>query len=109
MAYEHQSQAMETDPRLGMVGEYLESTKQDRVCLMEIWCECFMRDRSLMKRRDAYELEGILQQLGNWEVYKGNTTGKTRIPGYGVQKTFVKKNTQNEHVYVYEKGQDYGQ
>lgn len=109
MAYEQQSQAMETDPRLGMVGEYLEATKQDRVCLMEIWCECFMRDRSLMKRRDAYELEGILQQLGNWEVYKGNTTGKTRIPGYGVQKTFVKKNTQNEHIYAYEKGQDYGQ
>lgn len=107
IAYEQQSQAMETDPRLGMVGEYLEATGQDKVCLMEIWCECFMRDRSLMKRRDAYELEGILQQLGNWEVYKGNSTGKTRIPGYGVQKTFVRKDSLTDQNYTYEKGQNY--
>jgi len=58
--------------------------------LMEIWCECLFKERQDMKKRDAYELEGILKQIGNWDVYRGNASGKTRIPGYGIQKTFVK-------------------
>lgn len=91
-AGEQQRLAMECDPRLGLVGEYLEKSKKQRICLMELWCDCLGKDRQDMKRRDAFELEGILRQLGGWEMYSGNTTGKMRIPGYGVQKTFVKIN-----------------
>ncbi len=86
----NQRQAMETDPRQGLVGEYLRTSGNPQICLMELWCECLGKERSDMKRRDAFELEGILRQLGGWEVYTGNTTGKKRLPGYGVQKTFVK-------------------
>ncbi len=85
-----QRDALETDPRLGLVQEYLDVGQKTKICLMELWCECLGKDRSDMKRRDAFELEGILHQLGNWEIYKGNTTGKMRLPNYGVQKTFVK-------------------
>ena len=43
-----------------------------------------------MKKRDAFELESVLRQLGGWELYSGNASGKLRLPGYGVQRTFVK-------------------
>ena len=43
-----------------------------------------------MKKQDAFELESIIRKIGNWKIYDKNTTGKTRIEGYGVQKTFVR-------------------
>ncbi len=90
VATDMQKQAMEDDPRLGLVGEYLSAEHKEKICLMELWCECLKHDRQDMKKIDAYELEAIIQQIGGWDVYRGNATGKTRIPGYGVQKTFVK-------------------
>lgn len=90
MAEEQQRIAMESDPRQGLISEYLAELKRDRVCLMEIWCECLQQKRENMRKRDAYELEGILRQIGGWEVYSGNATGKARIAGYGVQKAFVR-------------------
>lgn len=85
-----QRMAMESDPRQGLVDEYLENSDTDRICLMELWCECLGKERQDMRRSDAFELEAILRQIGGWEVYAGNTTGKMRLPGYGVQKTFVR-------------------
>lgn len=90
-ARKNQRLAMELDPRQGLIGEYLEVSGKSHICLMELWCECLGKERSDMTKRDAFELEGILRQLGGWEVYSGNTTGKKRLPGYGVQKTFVKE------------------
>ena len=63
---------------------------------MELWCECLGRERQDMRKSDAYELEAILQQVGGWDVYRGNTTGKMRLPGYGVQKTFVRQQKKAE-------------
>lgn len=90
-AKKNQRLAMELDPRQGLIGEYLDASGKSQICLMELWCECLGKERSDMKKRDAFELEGILRQLGGWEVYQGNSTGKKRLPGYGVQKTFVKE------------------
>lgn len=72
---------------------------RDKVCTMEIWCECFGKPRESIRKADSYEIEGILYKLGGWERYPGNASGKTRIPGYGVQKTYVRVadgNTKNE-------------
>lgn len=63
---------------------------RDKVCTMEIWCECFGKPRESIRKADSYEIEGILYKLGGWERYPGNTSGKTRIPGYGVQKTYIR-------------------
>jgi hypothetical protein len=57
---------------------------------MEIWCECFGKERQNLKRTDSYEIEGILKRLGGWEVMTSNGHGKTRFPLYGPQKTFVR-------------------
>ena len=32
----------------------------------------------------------ILYKLGGWKKYDGNVNGKMRIPGYGVQKAYVR-------------------
>lgn len=89
-ALTNQRLAMELDPRQGIIGEYLENTGKEKICLMELWCECLGKDRSDMKKRDAFELESVLRQLGGWELYSGNASGKLCLPGYGVQRTFVK-------------------
>lgn len=64
---------------------------RERVCVMEIWVECFGKERPNIKKADSYEIEGILNKIGGWKKYDANTTGKTRIPIYGVQKTFVRE------------------
>lgn len=85
-----QRRTLESDPRSGIIEEYLNESVKTRICLMELWCDCLGRSRSDFKRSDAYELENILFQLGNWAVYTGNTSGKQRHGKYGVQKTFVR-------------------
>lgn len=66
------------------------TVQRDRVCAMEIWCECFGKSREAIKKADSYEIEGILYKMGGWVRYSGNSSGKLRIPGYGVQKAYVR-------------------
>ena len=33
-------------------------------------------------------------KIGGWKKYDSNTTGKTKVPLYGVQKTFVRMDGQ---------------
>lgn len=66
------------------------TVQRDRVCIMEVWVECFGKDRPNIKKSDSYEIEAIINKIGGWKKYDGNSTGKTRIPGYGIQRTFVR-------------------
>lgn len=63
---------------------------KEKVCVMEIWCECFGKERQNLKRTDSYEIEGILSKIGGWKKLSTNKTGKARYPLYGPQKTFVR-------------------
>lgn len=119
-AYAQQREAMESDDREGVVQDYLDrllpadwdkydlyqrrsyfggsdfgtpaegTVRRDRVCAMEIWCECFGKAREALKKADSYEIEGILYKLGGWKKYEGSTSGKARFVGYGVQKCYVR-------------------
>ncbi|MEA5015671.1 MAG: virulence-associated E family protein [Candidatus Limiplasma sp.] len=71
-------------------GVHKGSVRREKVCVMEIWCECFGKERQNLKRTDSYEIEGILNRIGGWVRYAGNASGKMRISGYGIQKTFVR-------------------
>lgn len=64
---------------------------REKVCVMEIWCECFGKERQNLKRTDSYEIEGILSRIGGWKKLSANKTGKARYPLYGPQKTFVRE------------------
>ena len=66
------------------------TVRRDRVCVMEIWCECFGKERQNLRKADSYELEGILNKVGGWERYAGNASGKMRISGYGIQRAFIR-------------------
>lgn len=60
--------------------------KRTSVSSMEIWCECFGKDRSNLRRSDSNEITGILKRIG-WQ----RAESKVRIPLYGPQYIFVPK------------------
>lgn len=71
-------------------GEKKGTIVRDKFCLMEIWVELFGKERSTLKRTDAYELESIINKMGGWKRYDGNKTGKAKLPLYGTQRVFVR-------------------
>lgn len=72
------------------------TVRRERVCIMEIWCECFSKERQNLKKADSYELEGILNKIGGWERYTGNASGKMRISGYGIQRAFIRNKNEKK-------------
>lgn len=96
-AVNEQREAMESDDREGLVREYLEkllpenwssmsiyerrnflnggdfgstevgTIRRDRVCNMEIWCECFEKERSNLKRQDANDIAAIMARIDGWK------------------------------------------
>ena len=62
------------------------TVKRTAVSSMEIWCECFGKDRSNLHRSDSNEITGILKRIG-WQ----RAESKVRIPLYGPQYVFVPK------------------
>ena len=66
------------------------TVRRQRVCAMEIWCECFGKERQNLKKGDSYEIEAILMKIGGWNRYSANSTGKVRIPGYGIQRAYCR-------------------
>ncbi len=59
--------------------------KRTSVSNMEIWCECFGKDRSNFKRMDSNEISTIMAGIGGWTL----STKKVRIPLYGPQWIYV--------------------
>jgi putative DNA primase/helicase len=43
---------------------------RDRICAAEIWCECFNKDISFMRRQDVMEINKILDNLPGWKKDK---------------------------------------
>lgn len=62
------------------------TVKRTQVSNMEIWCECFGKERANIRRTDSNELTAILARLG-WK----RLDSKVRIPLYGPQYVFVPK------------------
>lgn len=120
MAFAEQADAMESDDREGLVREYLEKllpenwrdldlyerrnflsggdfgsgttgvAMRERVCTMEIWCECFGKDAASLKKGDAYEVNAIMAKIEGWTKYSGSKSGKMKFPIYGVQNGYVR-------------------
>ena len=116
-----QREAMESDEREGLVRLYLDTllpenwdamdiverrnfltgtdfgnakpgtVRRTRVSNMEIWCECFGKERANIRRSDSSELTAILTRLG-WQRLER----KVRLPLYGPQYIFVPKERSEE-------------
>ena len=69
-------------------GEKRQGTiRRESVSNMEIWCECFGKERANLKRVDANEISAIMTRIGGWERSKI----KVRLPLYGPQWIYVPK------------------
>ena len=62
------------------------SVKRASVSNMEIWCECFGKERANLRRADSNELTSIVTRLG-WK----RIPSKARIPHYGPQYIYAPK------------------
>ena len=114
MAVEAQEEHRESDPREGVILNFLDTlvpedwnrrdednrrtfymnmaankqlctARRDRICAVELWCECFRQDKGRMKNSDAREINGILRHLTGWEELKGPRD----TAAYGKQRLFV--------------------
>ncbi|PXV93762.1 putative P-loop ATPase [Lachnotalea glycerini] len=61
--------------------------KRERVCNMEIWCECFGKERSNLKRQDANEITAIMANIDGWR----KSDAKIRFPIYGVVRGYCRE------------------
>lgn len=57
-----------------------------RVCTMEIWCECFGRERSQLSKRDSSEIAAMMAHITGWEKMEN----KQRFGMYGVVGGYVR-------------------
>ncbi|CAH8772249.1 virulence-associated E family protein [Paenibacillus dendritiformis] len=95
-AERQQAAHMESDPREGLIQEWLESPIEDewedepseqlrdRVCAAQIWTECLGKRRGDMKPWEAKELCDILRRIPGWK----ERPGRVRVAGYGKQTIF---------------------
>lgn len=58
-----------------------------RVCNMEIWCECFGRDRGSFKKQYANEITSIMAKIDGWK--KSDT--KVRFKIYGIVSNYERE------------------
>ena len=97
-AENEQREAMERDDREGVVREYLEMLlpeswpemdiyrRRDTVSNMEIWTECFGKNKEDMKPSDSYAISAIMARLQGWE--KAGRAAK--LPIYGKQRVYTR-------------------
>lgn len=63
--------------------------QRDKVCVTEIWAECFGFDPGRMGKRDSIEINQILDAMGEWKRWKN----PLRFGPYGRQRGFVRRHT----------------
>lgn len=111
VARDVQDDHLEKDERVGLILEYLnralptkweemepyeraewmrEDAKgtetRDKVCVLEIWCECLGKSAENITRRDSLDIGRALRGIRGWRA-----EGAERIKWYGVQKVYRRK------------------
>ena len=116
-AKEEQRKAMERDDREGVVQEYLDmllpenwdgmdiyrrreyfrdtddparpegKVKRMKVSNMEIWCECFGKQKEDMRPQDSYAISAIMQRIGGWM----RSSKYSNEPLYGKQRIYIRE------------------
>lgn len=76
-----------SERRLWLCDDSVKGTgtlRRDRVCVSELWQECFGRDSGSLRRQDTAELRSIMRQLPGWR----ESPGKLWCGPYGSQRVF---------------------
>lgn len=66
--------------------------KRERVCSMEIWCECFGNTPKTLRNMDAREINNIMQRMPGWKQHPSSDS-KLRFSLYGKQRAYVREST----------------
>ncbi len=61
------------------------TVRRTSVCNMEIWCECFCKDSSSMKKSDSYEIGSIMQKIEGWDKSE-----RDNFSFYGRQRAYTR-------------------
>ena len=65
--------------------------ERDKISAIEIWVECFGKPKEYLTKKDASEINSVLESLKGWQRYKGpRSLGKE----YGKQRGFEKIKTE---------------
>lgn len=56
-----------------------------RVCAVEVWTECYLKEPSWMKRSDAMDINAIIESIGGWSKCKNGI----RFGPYGFQRGYT--------------------
>lgn len=84
---EAQDSAVEDDPKMGMLLDYLAEKKVgDRVCTVEVFTNCFNGVQKKCTRLEGKEISRMLSSLPDWE--RSNSTH--RFEKFGTQKYWEK-------------------
>lgn len=116
-AKQEQNSAMEIDEREGLVAEYLDTllpenwdsmdafdrrnyirdkddpttpegtVLRETVSNMEIWCECFGRQKEELRPSDSYAITALMMRMSHWE----RTNERPRLKIYGQQRIYRRK------------------
>ena len=62
----------------------VELVKREKVCALEVWCECFGGNKGNIRKQDSVEINNILANLEGWERNKS----KRRYGYCGIQRGF---------------------
>lgn len=67
--------------------EGVRLVERDKISAIEVWVECFGKPKEYLTKRDASEINSVLESLKGWQRYKGaRSLGKE----YGKQRGFEK-------------------
>lgn len=108
-----QQQHCMQDERVGIIQEYLDTplpdewddwgiydrrnylfddlsprrgSRRDRVCAVEVWCECFGRRREEYGRKENVDITGLLTQIDGWQ----RNPNPVEVKGIGRQRVFYR-------------------
>jgi predicted P-loop ATPase len=68
---------------------------RERVCAMEVWCECFGNNPERIRNLDAREINNILRRMPGWRPHDSNE-GKLRFKWYGKQRAYINVSAEQE-------------
>ena len=61
--------------------------RRDYVSNIEIWCECFCKNKADFQHKNSFEISAIMTRIDGWEK-----TGRTMwLPIYGKQRIYRRK------------------
>jgi predicted P-loop ATPase len=60
--------------------------KRNKVCALEVWCECFGGDPKQLSNAQSREIRSILDNADGWK----RAPGKNRFKLFGIQRAYVR-------------------